>query len=148
MARFRYRHLALAFPFFASLLPKPASAAGAMFQGFLAEADPFERAARSGWRVKALKLPLAWASKQAMRGVSRLSIAGFGMAAVLCAASFALAQDAGEVPASSAPSPFANSYAPATGEIPVAASLGLGELKLTAQLTPDGADIGRGLVWR
>jgi hypothetical protein len=70
------------------------------------------------------------------------------MAAVLCAASFALAQDAGEVPTTRAPSPFVNSYAPANGEIPLAASLGLGEVKLTAQLTPDGADIGRGLVWR
>jgi hypothetical protein len=70
------------------------------------------------------------------------------MAAVLCAAGFALAQDAGEVPATTAPSPFINSYAPATGELPLASSLGLGEVKLTAQLTPAGADIGRGLIWR
>jgi hypothetical protein len=70
------------------------------------------------------------------------------MAALLCAASFGLAQDAGEVPSGSAPSAFVYSYAPGTGVIPLAASLGLGEVKLTAQLTPDGADIGRGLVWR
>jgi hypothetical protein len=70
------------------------------------------------------------------------------MAAVLCAASFALAQDAADVPATSAPSPFINSYAPATGDLPLASSLGLGEVKLTAQLTAKGADIGRGLVWR
>jgi hypothetical protein len=81
-----------------------------------------------------------------MRGVfSGLSIAGFGMAVALCAASLAIAQDAGK-PAE--PSPFANSYAPATDDAPLAKSVDRGEVKLAAQLTANGAEIGRGLIWR
>jgi hypothetical protein len=69
------------------------------------------------------------------------------MAAALFAAGSAVAQDNQTAPAA-VTVPFVNSYAPATEDLPLAQSVGLGEVKLAAQLTPDGADIGRGLVWR
>ena len=67
------------------------------------------------------------------------------MAVALFAAGNAFAQESGTAPVA-VTSPFVNSYAPATGDLPLA--IGLGEVKLAAQLTPDGAEIGRGLVWR
>jgi hypothetical protein len=82
-----------------------------------------------------------------MRGVFRLSIARFGMAVALFAAGNAVAQDSQTAPVA-VTTPFVNSYAPATGGLPLAQSIEAGEVKLAAQLTPDGADIGRGLVWR
>jgi len=80
-----------------------------------------------------------------MRGVYGLSVRRFGMAVALFAAGNAFAQESGTAPVA-VTSPFVNSYAPATGDLPLA--IGLGEVKLAAQLTPDGAEIGRGLVWR
>jgi hypothetical protein len=67
---------------------------------------------------------------------------------VLLAATLAFAQET-DTPAAAEPllDPF-SSYAPATNEEPLAQALGAGAIKLAAQLTPDGAEIARGLVWR
>jgi hypothetical protein len=81
-----------------------------------------------------------------MRGVIRLLTGGFGAAALL-AATLAVAQEA-ETPASDPLLDPFNSYAPPSGEEPLAQALGAGAIKLAAQLTPDGAEIARGLVWR
>ena len=43
--------------------------------------------------------------------------------------------------------PDLSSYAPATNDLPLAMA-GPGEITLAAQLTPEGAQITRGLVWR
>jgi hypothetical protein len=81
-----------------------------------------------------------------MRGVIRLLTGGFGAAALL-AASLAFAQEA-EMPASDPLLEPFNSYAPPADEGPLAQALGAGAIKLAAQLTPQGAEIARGLVWR
>jgi hypothetical protein len=64
---------------------------------------------------------------------------------MLLAATLAFAQE----PAGTDPLPLMNSYAPATDDQPLAGTAaGTGEITLAAQLTPDGAEIDRGLVWR
>ena len=80
-----------------------------------------------------------------MRGVIGLFTAGFCAAAVSLAPVSARAQESS---ATSADLPLINSYAFPTGEAPLAQAVtGLGEITLAAQLTPDGAQIGRGLAW-
>lgn len=83
-----------------------------------------------------------------MIGVTRLSTGGFGVLAVFFAATFAFAQEGAVRPADDPTVQLFNSYAPATSEEPLAQVLGAGAIKLAAQLTPDGAEISRGLVWR
>lgn len=84
-----------------------------------------------------------------MRGVSRLFTGGLCAAALLFAVSSVSAQDAPTPLAANPAAPLINSYAPAlSGESLAQAANGLGEITLAAQLTPDGAEISRGLVWR
>jgi len=84
-----------------------------------------------------------------MRGVARLFIGGVFAAAAFFAAGYAWAQDAGPAAANDLALPLVNSYAPALDGKPVAqAASGLGEITLAAQLIPNGAEIGHGLVWR
>jgi hypothetical protein len=80
-----------------------------------------------------------------MIGVTRLLIAALSASAWLFAAA-ASAQDAAPQPV--LPDlPDLSSYAPATSALPLAMP-GPGEITLAAQLTPKGAQITRGLVWR
>lgn len=81
-----------------------------------------------------------------MFGVTRLFIAVFCAVAWLSAAPMA---NAGDVlaPAADVALPDLNSYAPATTGRPLAQA-SLGEITLAAQLTPEGLEITRGLVWR
>ncbi len=78
-----------------------------------------------------------------MRGVSGLLARAICATAILAAADSARAQETGTT------SPVINSYALPMGDHPLAqTAAGPGEITLAAQLTPDGAEIGRGLVWR
>ena len=71
------------------------------------------------------------------------------MVAALFAATFALAQETGTVSVGDPMLPAFNGYAPATDDLPLARTgTGLGEITLAAQLTAEGAEISRGLVWR
>ena len=80
-----------------------------------------------------------------MIGVTRLFIAVLS-ASVWLVATAASAQDATVEPI--LPDlPDLSSYAPATNDLPLAMA-GPGEITLVAQLTPEGAQITRGLVWR
>jgi hypothetical protein len=68
---------------------------------------------------------------------------------MLIAVGLAHAQETGSAAASGSALPLFNSYAPPAGDQPLAqAAAGFGEITLAAQLTPDGAEISRGLVWR
>src|SRR5690606_34929789 len=109
----------------------------------------FERRIGAG---KALKLPSAWASTQAMSvTLSRLS----PLLALVVAISFGMAQLAGAQeedvlgsdPLESLDLPDLSEYAPASpgNQLAIAAT---GEITLSAQLTEDGEEITRGLVWR
>ena len=77
-----------------------------------------------------------------MIGVTRLFIAALSASAWLFAAT-ASAQDAAPEPAL----PDLSSYAPATNDVPLAMAVP-GEITLAAQLTPDGPEVTRGIVWR
>jgi hypothetical protein len=68
--------------------------------------------------------------------------------AALFAATFSLAQETGTATTADPVLPLFNSYAPAIGDQPLAQSLSRGEITLAAQLTEEGAEINRGLVWR
>jgi hypothetical protein len=71
------------------------------------------------------------------------------LAVAFFAATVALAQEADMGSASGFSSPALNSYAPAIDGLPLAqTAVGLGKITLAAQLTPNGAEISRGLVWR
>lgn len=83
-----------------------------------------------------------------MIGVTRLLTRGFGGLAALFAASLALAQEATTPPAAETELPLINSYAPPATDEPLAQAFTTGGVRLSAQLTTDGTEIGRGLVWR
>jgi hypothetical protein len=71
------------------------------------------------------------------------------VAVAFFAATAAFAQEADMGSASGFSSPAFNSYAPAAEDLPLAqTAVGLGKITLAAQLTSNGADITRGLVWR
>lgn len=84
-----------------------------------------------------------------MRGVTRLFIRGQCAVAAVFAATFAYAQDGGTVTIDDVILPGLSNYAPATDDAPLAqTATGLGEITLAAQLTPESAELTRGLVWR
>jgi hypothetical protein len=84
-----------------------------------------------------------------MIGVTRLFIGAQSLAVALLAATFAFAQESGTDPAIDPELPLINSYAPATSGEPLAQAVaGFGEITLAAQLTADGAELNRGLIWR
>lgn len=67
------------------------------------------------------------------------------VAAMLVTTGFVCAQET----STTAQAPLINSYALPTSDQPlVRTAAGPGEITLAAQLTPDGSEIGRGLVWR
>lgn len=81
-----------------------------------------------------------------MRGVSELFTGAMIAATILVGIDIACAQQTGTTATGA---PLINSYALPTGNQPLAqTAVGPGEITLAAQLTPDGAEIGRGLVWR
>ncbi len=81
-----------------------------------------------------------------MIGATRLLIGMPWLAGAVLAAGLAFAQDAVAPNAADEAFEIFNSYAPANSDQPLAT--GSGEVRLTAQLTADGAEINRGLVWR
>lgn len=82
-----------------------------------------------------------------MIGVTRVIVGAHWLAAAIFAAGVAMAEDV-TPPASDPALPVINSYAAPTADAPLAQIGSLGEIKLTAQLTAEGGEINRGLVWR